>query len=116
MLVLSFLEIYEMAITFFGYNGNTGGPLNKAQRPTMRPQEFLGISSVRMQPVLTISALKVLNFGHFSRKRDQKHYGPTDQQTDVRTDTPSYRDARMLLLCYPFILHGDYPHLIKSID
>ena len=74
----------------------------------MRPQEFLVISSyrdARMQPVLTISALKILNFGHFSRKRDRKHYGPTDQQTDVRTETPSDGDARMLLLCYPFILY-----------
>ena len=56
---------------------------NKAQRPTMRPQEFLGISSyrdARMQPVLTIYALKVLNSGHFSQKRDRKHYGWTDRQ------------------------------------
>ena len=43
--------------------------------------------------------------GHFSQKRDRKHYGPTDKQADVRTDAPSYRDARMLLLYYPFILY-----------
>ena len=33
-----------------------------------------------------ISALEIINYGHFLQKRDQKGDGPTDGRTDGPTD------------------------------
>ena len=42
---------------------------------------------------LIIYVHKILNFGHFSQKHDQKYYGLTDRRMDI----PSYRVAWMRL-------------------